>query len=385
MAFSEGLKLCKRYWMGPIVLALKLLKRSCGPEEDMVFHEGEDNFNRRVDAIVEAIRQQKKMPPLIVKYEDGVYELNDGNHRLEAFIRMKMSSYYVILWDSVNQLKSSHGHYAWLQENLGDYGLESFDAGHMKTCYKFKMKDQDKLLMVSHKKDDLLSNPWLLNHLKKHGIPVKKVHIQGSYEDRFLEVTDFIEGQSVRDNPLSRKEIMMKIHQVPCESTKGYGWIQKSGHGQYESLKAFLEAFFINPKEGYWKDFHHLFEIGLDAQLYQKCYDEIIRLIPYSENYRSIVHGDFHDAHVLFQEERVAGVIDWDQAMYFDKVYDWIKVTKDHHDCPYKEEAHFQERIRAMTLFSLLDAYRFYFKNKDQRNYEHMKREIETLLEEDRE
>ena len=44
------------------------------------------------------------MPPLIVHYliENGKteeeFELNDGNHRLEAYSRLGIEEYYVIIW-----------------------------------------------------------------------------------------------------------------------------------------------------------------------------------------------------------------------------------------------------------------------------------------------
>lgn len=38
------------------------------------------------------------MPPLIVHYVNGEFELNDGNHRLEAYSRLGIKEYYVIIW-----------------------------------------------------------------------------------------------------------------------------------------------------------------------------------------------------------------------------------------------------------------------------------------------
>ena len=38
------------------------------------------------------------MPPLIVHYVNGNFEINDGNHRLEAYSRLEIAEYYVIVW-----------------------------------------------------------------------------------------------------------------------------------------------------------------------------------------------------------------------------------------------------------------------------------------------
>lgn len=52
--------------------------------------------------LMEVIKREKDMPPLIVHFlvENGkdYFELNDGNHRLEAYQRLGIEEYYVIVW-----------------------------------------------------------------------------------------------------------------------------------------------------------------------------------------------------------------------------------------------------------------------------------------------
>ncbi|MBI9015112.1 MAG: ParB-like nuclease domain-containing protein [Clostridiales bacterium] len=103
--FSKGLKLQHRYWLGPIKLELNKFSRCCGPEIGLNFYEPEEHFERRVNQMINSIKAGWEMPPLIVKYEAGVYELNDGNHRYEALKRCGIKSYWIILWDSVDKIK----------------------------------------------------------------------------------------------------------------------------------------------------------------------------------------------------------------------------------------------------------------------------------------
>lgn len=96
--FSDGLKLFDRYFLGPVRMPLTLFERCCGPEEEMRFRVDGEWFERRVSELMEVIRREKDMPPLIVHYVDGGFELNDGNHRFEAYSRLGIESYYVIVW-----------------------------------------------------------------------------------------------------------------------------------------------------------------------------------------------------------------------------------------------------------------------------------------------
>jgi len=102
--FSDGLRLMDRIFHEPVSFPLHLLTRNTGPEPEMRWHIHPDWFETHVERLMEAIRAQADLPPLIVHYwipegkEDGEFELNDGNHRLEAFRRLGTERYHVIFW-----------------------------------------------------------------------------------------------------------------------------------------------------------------------------------------------------------------------------------------------------------------------------------------------
>lgn len=102
--FSDGLKLYDRYFVGPVKMPLSLFSRCCGPEENMRWRINEEWFEKHVNELAEVIKREKDMPPLIVHYftdndkPDGEFELNDGNHRFEAYSRLGIKEYYVIIW-----------------------------------------------------------------------------------------------------------------------------------------------------------------------------------------------------------------------------------------------------------------------------------------------
>ena len=102
--FSDGLKLFNRYFLGPVKMPLSLFKRCCGPEADMRWRIHQEWFEKHVSELEEIIKHEKDMPPLIVHYfigegsSEGEFELNDGNHRFEAYSRLGIKEYDVIVW-----------------------------------------------------------------------------------------------------------------------------------------------------------------------------------------------------------------------------------------------------------------------------------------------
>lgn len=96
--FSDGLKLFDRYFLGPVKMPLSLFRRCCGPESDMKWVIPKEPFEKKVSELMNVISTNDDMPPLIVHYGDGEFQLNDGNHRFEAYSRLGVTEYYVIVW-----------------------------------------------------------------------------------------------------------------------------------------------------------------------------------------------------------------------------------------------------------------------------------------------
>ncbi len=96
--FSDGLKLFDRYFLGPVKLPLNLFSRDCGPEENMKWQIPAEPFEKKVQELMEVIKKNTDLPPLIVHYGVDGFELNDGNHRYEAYARLGIKEYYVIVW-----------------------------------------------------------------------------------------------------------------------------------------------------------------------------------------------------------------------------------------------------------------------------------------------
>jgi hypothetical protein len=102
LGFSKGLKLEKRYYIHPEYLPLSLFSRCCGPENGMKYAVSIEDFEKKIANITNRINNGWDIPPLIVNYSNGIYELNDGNHRYEALIRSGYKYWYAIIWITEN-------------------------------------------------------------------------------------------------------------------------------------------------------------------------------------------------------------------------------------------------------------------------------------------
>ncbi len=118
--FSDGLRMLDRIYHAPVSFPLSMLQRNTGPEAGMRWHIPPEWFEAHVKQLMAICKAGADFPPLIVHYwipegkTDGEFELNDGNHRLEAFRRLGIERYHVIFWcteqHEFDQLMNRYGH-----------------------------------------------------------------------------------------------------------------------------------------------------------------------------------------------------------------------------------------------------------------------------------
>lgn len=95
---SYIISLESRYFFNPVLIRLNLFTRNCGPEDNMKYKVKRPSFDFMVSRMVESFKNGWDMPPLIVEYKNGGFDLSDGNHRLETLSRIGITHYFVIFW-----------------------------------------------------------------------------------------------------------------------------------------------------------------------------------------------------------------------------------------------------------------------------------------------
>ena len=96
--FSDGLKLFDRYFISPAQFPISLFHRCAGPEEDMKYRIDKGWWEHKITELTKAVKAGAEMPPMIIHYVDGEFELNDGNHRHKVYEDLGIETAWVILW-----------------------------------------------------------------------------------------------------------------------------------------------------------------------------------------------------------------------------------------------------------------------------------------------
>ena len=101
--FSDGLKLCDRFFFSPAEFPTNFFKRCSGPEDNMKYCVDKGWWEHKISELTKVIRSGVEMPPIIVHYVDGEFELNDGNHRLQVYRDLGIEKVWTVIWITEEQ------------------------------------------------------------------------------------------------------------------------------------------------------------------------------------------------------------------------------------------------------------------------------------------
>ncbi|MBR5752773.1 MAG: ParB-like nuclease domain-containing protein, partial [Clostridia bacterium] len=100
----------------PARYPLSLFTRCAGPEENMKYRIDKDWWDIRIAELEKAVQAGRDMPPFIVHYVDGAFELNDGNHRHKVCENLGIDTVWAIVWiteeDEFTEFMEKYGEYA---------------------------------------------------------------------------------------------------------------------------------------------------------------------------------------------------------------------------------------------------------------------------------
>lgn len=100
---ANGLKLQKRWWLGPVSVSLTEMVRACGPEAWMEYQVPLGVWEQKINRMAEGMTDLLAIPPLIAEYRSGIFSIRDGNHRHEAICRKGWSHGWVLIWHNTKE------------------------------------------------------------------------------------------------------------------------------------------------------------------------------------------------------------------------------------------------------------------------------------------
>jgi len=151
-----------------------------------------------------------------------------------------------------------------------------------------------------------------------------------------FSISEWVDGEEMEDLQnrsaagliLQTIETIEKISSVDISGTSGWGWFGGDGVGRHASLfEHYAASVFDKSKTRLYAQHRDRFESGFlevdTFDFFSNRLMEIVERLP--EVPRVLVHTDFGWDNVLVRDGEIAAVIDWDNAIFGDELYDYAR------------------------------------------------------------
>ncbi|WP_160679274.1 phosphotransferase [Clostridium sp. C8-1-8] len=274
-------------------------------------------------------------------------------------------------------------------------------SGKIKRVYFFSLLNKEYVIRFAKDNTEFEVESYFQDRFEKAKVPSPKLLNKGYYKDYYYAISEKLYGsplcaldkQEVESYLPSIMDTLKNIHSMDISSTLGYRWLNSERNGQFRTFEEFLESFFSKDIQGFWKDWYELFKTSfLDYEEFMDLYKKMIKLAPYCEGKRYLVHSDFHYNNVLVSDSKVSGIIDWGGVSYLDYFFDISKIVLEfsEHDlfnrfCEFYKNndfdvSHARERFLCATICHSLDGMRFYAKLDNREVYKSILKNVLTII-----
>src|SRR5262245_46608156 len=229
---------------------------------------------------------------------------------------------------------------ALLRERLGPAAgpLERLAGGEFSRAFGFRHEGRDYVARFStypHSEEAFAKDEYAWRHFGSAALPVPRIVARGRHGDGYFAISERAAGGRLSALAPAAQlahlpatlDTLDAIGRADVGGSRGYGAWGADGQASFASWPEFLLDVIENKPEGFYRDWHRLFESSfLERPVYERIFDRLRELVVHCPDERALLHCDYHFDNVLSDGRRVSAVVDWGNAAYGDHLYDlaWV-------------------------------------------------------------
>ncbi|CAM4338722.1 aminoglycoside phosphotransferase family protein [Paenibacillus alkaliterrae] len=256
-------------------------------------------------------------------------------------------------------------------------------GGNLSSVFFFKQGGKEFVIRFSDLAGSYDRERYISRLLASQGVPYPRVLDDGKLGSLSYSISEKLEGGMLADVPEEQRGGLMPdlvkhisaMNRVDVSSTRGYGWLDGSGGGTYETWEQFAADVYKEEQNGtFWENWTELYHTTfLEKDVFEECYARLMAYAPYNAPHRHFVHNDCHAWNLLTDGRTITGIIDAN-CIYGDFLidlsiaesaipgHDVIQAFRDYQERQGIAMPHFKERLLGARHYKGLDGLRFYAK-----------------------
>jgi aminoglycoside phosphotransferase (APT) family kinase protein len=275
--------------------------------------------------------------------------------------------------------------------------LSYFGSGQTSRVYKFRVGLGFFVIKTNNLTCEVYKRElFIQNNFTKINKYLPKILQNGKSDNVFFSITEIAKGTTLKEIPDNEVvsffdkvfEVLEEIHSSNIPDSSCYGKIDSLGIAKHKTWRDVLldkTIYSANPENNK----------KINTDLWNRCYEKIKFLSKFILEEKKVVHGDFSKGNLFFFDGEITNIIDWEETMYGDNIYDVARISfwsseVDFADLYHKkyiekynhEITNFKERVLCYKIRIKLKSLSWYCHSEQTDKYNKTQKELEKIMEE---
>jgi hygromycin-B 4-O-kinase len=205
--------------------------------------------------------------------------------------------------------------------------------GQIAQTFSFVVHDREHFIQFHHANMSQAerTEAHFLKEFELHEVPIRHVVEKGCVKELYYTVSEKVHGVPLASLPAedllrampSVLENLARISQVDTTGTAGYGWLDETCQGKFESWPDHLLGIWNEDPKDFYGHWHSFFDSTfLEKEVFDFYFGQMRDLLPFVPNVRRLVHGDYGYGNVFLEGGNVSAILDWQNGRYGDPAFD---------------------------------------------------------------
>lgn len=206
--------------------------------------------------------------------------------------------------------------------------ITEIQGGAVSQSFSFFDQNQAYIIRFNYRDLGFYKDDYAARHFSSETVPIPQVIKIGKYQEHFYCLSEKAPGATLDTFSNTGEQALLPctlktlktIHSIKVAPEAGYSYLDRFGQGECKTWQSHLLDKIENP---YYSWEEKIKQGLMDEDTFRKAKETILNLLQYlPESCQHILHGDYGSDNLLIHENKVSAVIDWNNSLIGDWVFD---------------------------------------------------------------
>jgi hygromycin-B 4-O-kinase len=244
------------------------------------------------------------------------------------------------------------------------FSIRPIKSGERSKAFIFETKRVKYIFRINNQDIGFRKDKYAYKHFSKFA-PIPEVVKIGQFKEQFYSISQYCIGKTLTDSNTVLPSLLInslfttldELQNVPIPNNAKYGITNVNGEAKYSSWEKWIlkKNIMVTKNDGSFYSWDEVKTISfVERNIIDELFNKVERLIPFIPKEKYLIHGDYGPGNIMIDNDRVTGVIDWNEYAYGDFLFDvaWLDFWINKTDFINEYKVHFQKNGKYIRYYT---------------------------------